>query len=622
MLIASEVVEEGIDVKICELVVNFDLPETLKSFIQRRGRARAINSSMIVMVPLSEQGSRYLYDMDKLLEQDQQLNSLLHKDSDREACSSFSSDALQRYTVWETRATIDTRSSVQTLVKYCQKSQKRRSLGISSPIFWTRLVEDNLYQCALLLPPHVPPHIRCFVSTGHRSRGGAIASVALDSVIALHTNGQLNNWLHRYDKNAGLAGTTDADAMEDDVDDEGETLTIDVKYVPDSLTFNQALAANSICSQGTVLYHIYGINVLTAVPEALLNNRHCCLLLEALRYAAVCLPIYVPPAEAVLAFKLKDRFGFDCELKYLGMRDCSALEVMHMQRYHRAVICFESDSSLPNSMVSPEQWSQSSNGAHYVVIPLQTSIDELHGVQENSSFDPPLHWLTFLMNAADQAQEMISNLLQERQCVSEGKSKPRYELFQARDAAQLLGKVVCHRHGFLSLPIEEGEKLTIRDNLMLKNGNSITYAEYYLSKGLASAEAVKGMVESPSHHLLSAIGVPGNFIVENFLGCTENTANYSRLSTIAHLIPETCEIIGNARDYFLSISMPAILWRAQSMQLAKECLAEVHNLYMRSEWGATACDFDSGCINPSISLILEAITPRMCQENIDSERVS
>ena len=40
VLFATDVVEEGLDVKGCQYIINFDLPDTVKSYIQRRGRAR------------------------------------------------------------------------------------------------------------------------------------------------------------------------------------------------------------------------------------------------------------------------------------------------------------------------------------------------------------------------------------------------------------------------------------------------------------------------------------------------------------------------------------------------------------------------------------------------------
>jgi ERCC4-related helicase len=49
LVIATDVLEEGIDVSACNLVICFDPPNNLKSFIQRRGRARQELSEYIIM---------------------------------------------------------------------------------------------------------------------------------------------------------------------------------------------------------------------------------------------------------------------------------------------------------------------------------------------------------------------------------------------------------------------------------------------------------------------------------------------------------------------------------------------------------------------------------------------
>jgi len=43
VLFATDVVEEGLDVKACQYIINFDMPLTVRSYMQRRGRARAFN---------------------------------------------------------------------------------------------------------------------------------------------------------------------------------------------------------------------------------------------------------------------------------------------------------------------------------------------------------------------------------------------------------------------------------------------------------------------------------------------------------------------------------------------------------------------------------------------------
>lgn len=58
LLIATSVLEEGIDVTACNLVICFDAPSNLKSFIQRRGRARMERSNFAIMMSRDIDGSK------------------------------------------------------------------------------------------------------------------------------------------------------------------------------------------------------------------------------------------------------------------------------------------------------------------------------------------------------------------------------------------------------------------------------------------------------------------------------------------------------------------------------------------------------------------------------------
>lgn len=50
LLVATKVGEEGLDIQTCCLVIRFDLPESVSSFIQSRGRARMPKSEYIFLV--------------------------------------------------------------------------------------------------------------------------------------------------------------------------------------------------------------------------------------------------------------------------------------------------------------------------------------------------------------------------------------------------------------------------------------------------------------------------------------------------------------------------------------------------------------------------------------------
>lgn len=68
LVIATSVLEEGIDVAACNLVLCFDPPANVKSFIQRRGRARHEASRFVMMAPNDE--GRSLLDEWQLLEEE------------------------------------------------------------------------------------------------------------------------------------------------------------------------------------------------------------------------------------------------------------------------------------------------------------------------------------------------------------------------------------------------------------------------------------------------------------------------------------------------------------------------------------------------------------------------
>lgn len=50
LIVATDVLEEGIDVSACSLVICFDKPANLKSFVQRRGRARHQESTFAILI--------------------------------------------------------------------------------------------------------------------------------------------------------------------------------------------------------------------------------------------------------------------------------------------------------------------------------------------------------------------------------------------------------------------------------------------------------------------------------------------------------------------------------------------------------------------------------------------
>lgn len=74
IIVATNVLEEGIDVPKCQLVISFDIPDNQRSYIQRRGRARQKISEFVVMEE-TEDSSLTSQKMDDLEAQMQQICS-------------------------------------------------------------------------------------------------------------------------------------------------------------------------------------------------------------------------------------------------------------------------------------------------------------------------------------------------------------------------------------------------------------------------------------------------------------------------------------------------------------------------------------------------------------------
>lgn len=78
ILIATDALEEGIDVATCNLVVCFNTLTSLKSYIQRRGRASMHTSQCVIMISTDSGQTK----LDSWLALDEALIDI-HKDADR-----------------------------------------------------------------------------------------------------------------------------------------------------------------------------------------------------------------------------------------------------------------------------------------------------------------------------------------------------------------------------------------------------------------------------------------------------------------------------------------------------------------------------------------------------------
>lgn len=54
LIVSTSVLEEGIDIQECNVVICYDTPETFRSYVQCKGRARMARSQYVIMSPLGQ----------------------------------------------------------------------------------------------------------------------------------------------------------------------------------------------------------------------------------------------------------------------------------------------------------------------------------------------------------------------------------------------------------------------------------------------------------------------------------------------------------------------------------------------------------------------------------------
>lgn len=186
LLVATNVAEEGLDIQTCCLVVRFDLPETVASFIQSRGRARMQKSEYAFLV---ERGN--LHD-DKLLHDFMSGEDIMNK----EVISRTSSDTFVNleetvYKVDSTGASISTGCSISLLYRYCAKLPRDIYFDPRPKFFFMDDLHGTI--CRIVLPPNAP--IRRVNSLPYSSKDEAKRAACLKACIELHKKGAMTDYL-------------------------------------------------------------------------------------------------------------------------------------------------------------------------------------------------------------------------------------------------------------------------------------------------------------------------------------------------------------------------------------------------------------------------------------------
>ncbi|KAG8630094.1 hypothetical protein KVT40_001713 [Elsinoe batatas] len=193
LIIATSVLQEGIDVSACNLVINFDLPDTLVGFIQRRGRARQKDSRYYVFIASNDIRNKPLqWQMDE----DRMRRQYMDADRDRAEAEDDDAEALasKSYRVPGTKALLTTDNAKAHLYHFCAVSTLASNYVDKRPAFFTERAGPENWSASVVLPSFVHPDVRSARTVwSWRSEGAAIKDVAFEAYVALHKAGLVND---------------------------------------------------------------------------------------------------------------------------------------------------------------------------------------------------------------------------------------------------------------------------------------------------------------------------------------------------------------------------------------------------------------------------------------------
>ncbi|XP_052198876.1 dicer-like protein 4 isoform X2 [Diospyros lotus] len=244
LLVATKVGEEGLDIQTCCLVIRFDLPETVSSFIQSRGRARMPQSEYAFLVDRGNPKEMYL--VEKFEKDEEKMNDEIASERSHVEIVDFNETI---YKVASTGATVSSGYSVLLLHHYCSKLPHDEYFH-PKPEFFNFDDEQGTF-CRLILPSNAAIHE--ITSSPQSSSEAAKKDACLKACKELHKLGALSEFL--------LPGQDDANeelvqdfSDSDSCDDETSRQELHEMLVPAALKEPWTDAEAPVC------LHFYFIN--------------------------------------------------------------------------------------------------------------------------------------------------------------------------------------------------------------------------------------------------------------------------------------------------------------------------------------------------------------------------
>ncbi|KAI0203083.1 RNase3 domain-containing protein [Astrocystis sublimbata] len=197
LLVATSVAEEGIDVPACNLVVCWNSPPNVKSFIQRRGRARMENSRIILLLEDSSEQHQVWLELEgvmkRCIEDD---TRVAHELEELEALDT--NPNISPLIIASTGAQLDFDQAKSHLEHFCRKISSKQYID-SRPYYITEQIGSSsdghpMMNASVQLPPSLPQAVRRVKGLGQwYSEKNAFKDAAFQAFKALYASGLVND---------------------------------------------------------------------------------------------------------------------------------------------------------------------------------------------------------------------------------------------------------------------------------------------------------------------------------------------------------------------------------------------------------------------------------------------
>ncbi|PYI00762.1 ATP-dependent helicase dcl2-1 [Aspergillus sclerotiicarbonarius CBS 121057] len=159
LIVATDVLEEGIDISACSVVVCYDKPPNLKSFVQRRGRARHRESTYAIMFAVDDESS----ELSKWQDLERAMIDA-YEDDERQLREAWALEALNeevadRFEVESTGAVLTADTAVAHLNHFCAILPRQPYVD-NDPEYSFEKDDAGLLRGTVLLPSCVHPAVR------------------------------------------------------------------------------------------------------------------------------------------------------------------------------------------------------------------------------------------------------------------------------------------------------------------------------------------------------------------------------------------------------------------------------------------------------------------------------